>query len=72
MALAEFGRFPLHVHFWQHILRYHHRTVALDNTRLVKLAMLSGCTLGSGADQSVTAASKGWQCHVEHFLARHS
>ena len=51
-------------------MRYHHRTVALDNARLVKLAMVGGFTLG--ADQSVTAANKGWQCHVESFLARHT
>ena len=68
--LTEFGHFPLQVHFWQQILRYHHRTVALDNTRLVKLAMVSSCTLG--ADQSVTTANKGWQCHVGSFLACHS
>ena len=45
IALAEFGRFPLQVHFWQQnlILRYHHRVVALDNSRLVKLAMVDGC-----------------------------
>ena len=24
MVLAELGRFPLQVHFWQQILRYHH------------------------------------------------
>ncbi len=28
MVLAELGRFPLQVHFWQQILRYHHRTIA--------------------------------------------
>ena len=39
IVLAEFGRFPLQIQFWQQILRYHHRTVALDNTRLVKLAI---------------------------------
>ena len=39
IVLAEFGRFPLQVHFWQQILRYHHRVAALDNSRLVKLAM---------------------------------
>lgn len=50
--------------------RYHHRVVALDNTHLVKLAMVSGCTLG--ADQSDTAATKkSWQCHVRSFLAHH-
>ena len=25
IVLAEFGRFPLQVHFWQQILRYHHK-----------------------------------------------
>ena len=52
----------------QQILRYHHREVALDNSRLFKLAMVIGCT--RGAYQSVTAATnKGWQCHAG--LARH-
>ena len=40
MVLAELGRFPLQIHFWQQILRYYHRTIALDNVRLVKLAIL--------------------------------
>ena len=51
-------------------LQLHVFTVELDNTRLVKLAMVSGCALG--ADQAVTAANKTWQCHVETFLACHS
>ena len=71
VALAEFGRFPLQVHFWQQILRYHHRVVALDNSRLVKLAMVDGCTLST--NQSVTAATnKGWQYYVGLFLKQHS
>ena len=45
IMLAEFGHFPLQVHNWQQILRHHHRTVALDNSRLVKLARVSGCVL---------------------------
>ena len=32
IALAEFGRFPLQVHFWQQILRYHHRSVIIRTT----------------------------------------
>ena len=71
IVLAEFGRFPLQVRFWQQILRYHHRVVALDKSRLVKLAMVDGCTLSSS--QSVTAATnKGWQHYVGSFLKRHS
>ena len=57
--------------FWQQILRYHPRVVALDNSRLVKLAMVDGCTLSSS--QSVTAATnKGWQHYVGSFLKQHS
>ena len=73
IVLAEFGRFPLQVHFWQQILRYHHRVVALDNSRLVKLAMVDGCTLH--VSESVTAAAatnKGWQYFIESFLKQHS
>ena len=39
------GGFPLQVHFWQQILHYHDREVALDNSRPVKFAMVDGCTL---------------------------
>ncbi len=49
MVLAELGRFPLQVHFWQQILRYHHRTIALDNMHLVKLAMVDGFALDQTA-----------------------
>ncbi len=42
MVLAELGRFPLQIQFWQQILRYYHRTTALDNVRLIKLAMVHG------------------------------
>ena len=70
IVLAEFGRFPLQVHFWQQILRYHH-IVASDNSCLVKLAMVDGFTLSSS--QSVTApTNKGWQYYAGSFLKQHS
>ena len=40
-----------------------------SSIRLVKLAMVCGCSLG--ADQSVTAANKGWPCLSGSFVARH-
>ena len=40
MVLAELGCFPLQVHLWQQILRHHHRTIALDNVRLLSLQWL--------------------------------
>ena len=62
MVLAELGRLPLQIHFWQRILRYHHRTIALDNVRFVKLAMVDGFVI----DQ---AAVKGcWQHYLGNFL----
>ena len=55
MVLAELGRFPLQLHFWQQMLRYHHREIALDNVHLVKLAMVDSFAM----DQ--TAVEDGWQ-----------
>ena len=44
-VLAKLGRFPLQSHFWQQILRFHHRALALRESRLVTLAFLKGVTL---------------------------
>ena len=55
MVLAELGRFPLQIHFWLRSLRYHHRTIALDNARLV---MVDGFAIGQ------SAVKGSWQ----HFL----
>ena len=62
MHLAELGRIPLQVDFWQQILRYHHTTIALDNVRLVKLAMVDGFA----PDQ--TAVKDSWQHYLGSFL----
>ena len=42
IVLAELGRFPLQIHLLQQVCRYLHRTVGLDNTCLVTLAMMKG------------------------------
>ena len=65
MILAELGRFPLQIHFWQQILHYHHRTIALDNVRLIKLAMVDGFALDR------TAVKDSWQHYVGGFLHGH-
>ena len=54
MVLAELSRFRIQIHFWQQILRCHHRTIALDHVRVVKLAMVDGFAL----DQ--TAVKDSW------------
>ena len=52
-------------HFWQQILRYRHRTIALDNVRLVKLAMVDGFALNQ------TAVKNSWQHYLGGFLHGH-
>ena len=69
MVLAELGRFPLQVHFWQQILRHHHMTIALDNVRLVKLAMYDGFALHQTAVKFVFKDS--WQHYLGDFLHGH-
>ena len=59
------SRFPLQIHFWQQILRYHHRTIALDNMRLIKLATVDGFALDR------TAVKDSWQHYLGGFLRGH-
>ena len=43
LVLAEFGRYPLHFHWWQQILRYHNRINNLpDDERLIRCAFVEG------------------------------
>ncbi len=65
MVLAELGRFPLQIHFWQQCLRYHHGTIAFDSVRLVKLALVDDFAL----DQ--TAVKDSWQHYLGVFLHSH-
>ena len=62
MVLAELG----HKFTSGQILRYHHRTIALDNVRLVKLAMVDGFALIQ------TAVRDSWQHYLGGFLHGHS
>ena len=68
MVLAdhELGRFPLQIHFWLRILRYHHRTIALDNERLVEFAMVDGLAIGQ------SAVKGSWQHFLGYFLRSHT
>ena len=64
MVLAELGRFPSQLHFWQQILRYHHRTIALDYVHLVKLAMVDGFTLDQTAVMTIGSTIQVTFCMV--------
>ena len=65
LCLQSLGDF----HCRQQILRYHHRTVALDDTCLLEHAVLSGCTLSDGQAIAATA-DKSWHFHLGCFLGR--
>ena len=59
IVLAEFGRYPLQIHFWQQVLRYHNRVLKLDNSRLVKIAFSEGAVFVDGRVLELRA--QGWR-----------
>ncbi len=70
IVLAEFGRFPLQIHFWQQILRYRNRVRALPNSRLDKLALIDGFW-DSNPPHRVEALSGNWRSDVRRFTDTH-
>ena len=70
VVLAELGRYPLQIHFWQQILKYHQRTFGLDDTRLVSLAMMDGLMFSAGT----AGVDKGadWHEQLNSFLMKHN
>ena len=71
IVLAEFGRFPLHFHFWQQILRYHNRALHLPNNRLVKLALIDNFYQLNGNLLCVESLSDNWRSGVRRFIENH-
>ena len=61
IVLAEFGRYPLQIRFWQQILKYHQRTFRLNDMRLVSLAMMDGFKFSGG----VAGVDKGAEWHEQ-------
>ena len=53
IVLAELGRYPLQICFWQQILKYHPRMFGLKDTWLVSLAMMDGFTFRGGQGSRV-------------------
>ncbi len=70
VVLAELGRYPLQVRFWQQIMKYHQRTLGLDGTRLVTLAMLDGFGYSDGKVWVDKGAE--WQEQLNCFLMEHN
>ena len=70
IVLAEVGRYPLQIRFWQQILKYHQRTFGLKDTRLVSLAMMDGFTFSGG----IARVDKGaeWHEQLNSFLLKHN
>ena len=67
IALAEFGRYPLQICFWQQILRHHDRAVRLPDSRLVKLALVDVAHLRDG--HVVDQQKQGWRASVSALLS---
>jgi len=70
IVLAEFGRFPLQIHFWQQILRYHNRVRALPNSQLDKLTLI-GAFWDSHPPHRVEALPGNWRSDVRRFTDTH-
>ena len=58
IVLTEFGRYPLQIHFWQQVLRYHNRVLKLNDSRLVKIAFSEGAVFVDG--QVLELRAQGW------------
>ena len=67
IPLAEFGRFPLQIHFWQQVLRYHNRATNLPPTRLVSLALIDGL-VEANDEWFDTYESGTWRSELDTFL----
>lgn len=71
IVLAEFGRYPLQIHFWQQILRFHNRALKLPNERLIKIALVDGMELSQVSVEGVAEGhDKGWRPNLAEFLAK--
>ena len=70
VVLAELVCYPLQIHFWQHILKYHQRTFGLNDTRLISLTMMDGLTFSAGT----VGVDKGaeWHEQLNSFLMKHN
>ena len=66
IVLAEFGRYPLQIHFWQQVLRYHNRVLKLNNSRLVKIAFSEGAVVVDGHVLELRA--QGWRSNFTALL----
>ena len=71
IVLAEFGRYPLQIHFWQQIARYHNCAVSLPDDRLVKLALLDGIYQIDSGTSRVEDLTGNWRSDVRRFLVKH-
>ena len=66
IVLAEFGRYPLQIHFWQQVLRYHNRVLKLNNSHLVKIAFSEGAVFVDG--HVVELRAQGWRPNFTALL----
>ena len=58
IVLAELGRFPLQLHWWQQVLCFHNRAHTMSDTCLVRSAFLEG----------IDSSCVFWTHKVRHWL----
>ena len=71
IVLAELGRLPVGLHFWQQILRFHNRAVQMPNNRLVKLALLDSFCDFRGSLPRIEDLTNNWRSGVRRFMDSH-
>ena len=71
IVLAELGRYPVKLHFWQQILRFHNRAVHMPNNRLVKLALLDEFFDFRGSMPCIEGLTNNWRSGVRRFVDNH-
>ena len=71
IVLAEFGCYPVTLHFWQQILRFHNRAVHMPKRRLVKPALLDEfCDLPASMPR-VESLTNNWRSGLRRFMESH-
>ena len=71
IVLAEMGRYPVGLHFWQQILRFHNRALHMPNHRLVKLALLDSFFDFSRSALRIEDLTNNWRSGVRRFVDSH-
>ena len=71
ILFAELGHYPVKLHIWQQILRFHNRAIQLPYSRLVKLALLDEYVDFRGSTPHIENLTGNWRSGVRLFVDSH-